>query len=175
MTPGGGSAAAVTAALGVALLEMTVGINQERKPEKKSLLRLKKIKKFRLNLLKLASEDAKTFLKFSKVRKKAKNSFTYQNAVKRCAQIPLEICRQSARALKTAQDEMDRTSRWLSSDLAESALLLHAAFQAARWNAEINLKMLSDRNLARKLESQIHKLEGVSLRSRNKVMKGLGY
>lgn len=175
MTPGGGSAAAITAALGTALLEMTAGINQKKAFNRQFARHLKKIKKIRLELLTLAAEDAKAFLNFLKVRKKDKKSRVYQNALKKSARVPLKICALSCEALRAAQREIPRTGRWLASDLAEAAILLEAAFRAGRWNAEINLKSIQDRRCAEKGEACLAKLEKDCSRTKNKIIKDLGY
>lgn len=175
MTPGGGSAAAVTAVLGVALLEMTTGINQKRKFSALSAAHLKKMRKVRKDLLALATQDAKTFLKLSKIGKTNRSGPLYQKALKESAAVPLEICFLCQESLRMATGEISRTSRWLASDLAEASLLLEAAFRAARWNVEINLKSLTDRKYAAKTTRHLKSLERSLFKQAHKIRKALGY
>ncbi len=159
MAPGGGSGAAWTAAIGTALLEMVVRINDKRlKTQSKE--RLQAIKRFRAQASKLVTLDAKTFLKLSKIfLRKKKDARVYQVALLEGARTPLQICELSMRALEFAVAEKDRTSRWLASDLEEAGVLLEASFYAGRLNVEINLKDTSDKKFVSKTGAYLKSLE----------------
>ena len=159
MAPGGGSAAALTAAIGTALLEMVVQINDKRQ-KTRSKERLEIIKRFRAHASNLVTLDAETFSKLSKIfLKQKKDSRVYQKALLEGARTPLRICELSVRALEFALDEKDRTSLWLASDLEEAGVLLEASFYAGRLNVEINLKDVADKKFTTKTNIYLKSLE----------------
>ncbi len=151
--PGGGSAAALVAALGLGLLEMTARINDRRARRKGArpgpASRIAAVKKLRLRAERLVTIDARTFLGLSPSFRKPRDSRVFQEALRRSARPPFEIASIALAGLGAARRERPRTSRWIASDLAESAMLLLAAFRAARLNVEVNLRDLSDRARAR--------------------------
>lgn len=152
--PGGGSAAALTGAAGVALLEMVARLNAERetkkagKPTAAAKPRILKLEKIKKNLLSLVTQDAKVFMKSQKDFKEEKSSARYQDALMRNMQIPLEICSLCVEAMALGVQEKPRTGKWLASDLSEAGILLLGAFGAGRLNVEVNLKSLRDRALS---------------------------
>ena len=162
--PGGGGAAALTGALGTALLEMAAGINAKRElkktqkisPEVKS--RIKKFSKIRAALLKTMTEDAQAFQKLSRTFKLKRSGSAYQSALKNGAEVPLKICQACVDAMESGVPEIERTSRFLASDVAEAGILLDAAFLSARFNVLINLKEIRDKVLADKISSKLSAL-----------------
>ncbi len=169
--PGGGSAAALTGAAGVALLEMVARLNAERETKKEGkpaagvLPRIAKLEKIKKSLLGLVTQDAKTFMKSQKDFKEEKTSARYQEALMRNMQIPLEICALCVEAATLGAQERSRTGKWLVSDLSEAGILLLGAFGAGRLNVEINLKSLYDRALVsaaiKKMNAYSNKLKSL--------------
>lgn len=153
MSPGGGSAAALTLALSASLLEMTAKINSERekkkteKISKETLKNLARLKGLRQKASKLITLDAVIFLKESKNFKLGKESAAHQKALKNCLKTPFEICKIAYELTDITRLEKSRTSAWLMSDLLEASLFLQSAFKAARLNAEINLNGLLDKEI----------------------------
>ena len=155
VSPGGGSAAALTGALGVALAEMTARINHDRykkkiprAPETQAVQRIARLAALRRSLCGFITEDARAFARISKHFKKEKTSASFQRALKEGARIPFQICERAAEAARLARLEKPRTGRWLASDLAEAGVLLRAAFEAGRLNVEINLNGMADKRFA---------------------------
>jgi len=140
--PGGGAAAALVAATGMALLEMTARIN-DRRAKKQGMLatsavkRVKVIEGYRRRLIKLMALDAKAFAEISKRRRHPKSSRYFQQALKVAAEVPMEIGEIALKGMALSAAERSRTSRWLASDLAEAGLFLQASLRAARLNATI--------------------------------------
>jgi methenyltetrahydrofolate cyclohydrolase len=176
-SPGGGSAAALTAASGMALLEMTARINLEREFKKtakknpKVNQRIAEIKKLRYLVLSIVTKDAKTFTSLVPAFKKDKSSPEYQKALKKSAEAPLEICEWICRATELGMDERLRTSRWLASDLAEAAVLLEAAFISARMNVDINLKSLKDTAHAADVNAKLDKMARTVCENKKEIME----
>ncbi|MBM3248132.1 MAG: cyclodeaminase/cyclohydrolase family protein, partial [Candidatus Omnitrophica bacterium] len=99
--PGGGSAAALAAALGAALLSMvanfTVGKDKYKQFEQEIKGTLKKSEKIRKNLLELVDLDVITYNKVAKNKKKS--LALYQKSLKEAANVPLKITKNSIDAL----------------------------------------------------------------------------
>ena len=159
VSPGGGGAAALTGALGTALVEMVTRINQKRKPSADFRKKIARLEKARARFGELMRLDTEAFLNLTKFPKEKRQSARYQNALKRAAGVPFEICALAVEALEIGQSEVDRTSRWLASDLVESGILLEASFRSGRLNAEINLRSIENRLFLRKTKSRLNLLE----------------
>lgn len=158
VSPGGGSAAALTAAVGIALVEMVTAINDRRAGVKSAGLRA--AKKLRRKTTGLITKDALAFGLISKYFKEGKKNPRYQAALKKGARVPMEICEASVQGAALGRKQAQRTSHWLASDLAEAKILLKAAFHAGRLNVEINLKDLKDHPFVRRARNRMNRLAG---------------
>jgi methenyltetrahydrofolate cyclohydrolase len=164
-TPGGGAAAALTAATGAALIEMTSRINAKRALKKEALVstEAKKIiaqsSAMKTRFVQLMTLDAQAFAKLSIYFRADKSSVAYQKALKKCAGVPLEICELAVKGLGLAVSEKKRTNQWLASDLAEAAILLETAVKIGRLNVEINLHELADKTFVNKTRKHLDELE----------------
>lgn len=184
--PGGGAAAALTAALGTALVQMVYSINNKRlqndkNPQVKVMTKesafskisdkFAELEKFEL-LMKL---DAEAFAEISKFSKEDRSKPSYQEALKGAAGVPLEIASLAYKAMLLGEEEIERTSRWLASDLAEAGILLEAAFKSARLNVEINLKSIQDKTYLDKVKSELNELEKKVSTSKTKLLGVLNH
>lgn len=138
--PGGGSAAAVTAALGVALLSMvanySLGKNSSRSNEQKIKASLKVSEQLRKRFLTLVDLDAKAYLNVVKTRKAAPAKRAA--ARRKAAEVPLEVCKLCYKAVQLSPALVRYGNKYLVSDVKVALELLLAAFNAARVNVEIN-------------------------------------
>ncbi len=178
-SPGGGTAAALTAAQGAALLEMVARLNDARSRKKNpkdshsaARTRISEFAKTRSRFLKLMTDDAKAFEAISAAYSKGKEHSAYQKTLLKGYSVPLEIAERAVAALQKGQEERERTSKWLYSDLVEAGILLDAAFGAARLNVEINLKDMRDRALAGRVSAKLDALEAESGRLKNALKAG---
>ena len=138
--PGGGSAAAATAALGAALLSMvanySLGKTGSRTKEQKINASLKASEGLRKRFLMLIDLDAQAYLNVVKARKAAP---TKRAAARRkAAEVPLEICKLCYKAVQLSPILVRYGNKYLVSDVKVALELLLAAFNAARINVEIN-------------------------------------
>ena len=131
--PGGGSAAALSASLGAALISMvahySLGKNKGPKAEKKIDNILKNSESLRKRFLELVDLDAKAYLKVVKTRKsslKVKNQ-----ALKEAKGIPLEITKLSYRAVLLTPGLVQYGNKNLISDVEVAIELLLASFNSA--------------------------------------------
>jgi len=174
-SPGGGSAAALTGALGVALIQMVFNINNRRSQKTETLgvhpknLTLTEIREQFERFELLMTLDAEVFANLSKFIKDERSGNLYQEALKKAADVPLEMARSAYRAMALGEKEIDRTSRWLASDLAEAGILLEASFNSARLNVEINLKSIQDTSYISKSQKELDDLQKKVTASKKKL------
>lgn len=138
--PGGGSAAAVTAALGAALLSMvanySLGKTGSRVKERKIKNCLRTSEQLRRRFLALVDEDARAYLNFVKTRGAAPAKRAA--ARRKACEVPLEVCKLCYKAVQLSPVLVRYGSKYLISDVNAALEFLLAAFNAARLNAEIN-------------------------------------
>ena len=137
VSPGGGAAAALVAATGIALVEMAASINGSASTKPRVLRR---------RLETLMDLDAARFSKLSALYKRKQKGVALQAALKGCAEPPLKVCKSAFDGVRLAKEEWPRTSRWLKSDLVEAGILLQAAFRSGKLNAEANLTLIEDKD-----------------------------
>ena len=138
--PGGGSAVAYTASLGVALLGMVARYAEGKSSDKRIEKRIKKIiadtEKMRGRLLVLVDRDAQAYLEVTKSRKKSPKE--YKKALKTAREVPLEVCRICYQAVDTAPFLIEKGSKYLVSDVAVACELLLSSFNGALTLAQYN-------------------------------------
>lgn len=149
--PGGGSAAALSAALGAALVSMvvnfTLGKPNYSQFEEELKLILEKSEKFREEFLRLVDLDVQAY--------KSKDT---QQALS----VPLTLARLCREAVELCPPLIEKGNIRLISDVAVAAILLEGAFSAARQNVEINLKLLGNAEVLGKLREELDgKEEGI--------------
>ena len=170
-TPGGGGAAALAGALGAALCAM-VGHFTTGKPKyaayEDDLHRLlKEAEAIRIRLLALMDEDAAAFAPLSAAYALSKDDPRRGEAVEAAAQnactAPLEILRQTCRAVALLEEMLDKGSVLLLSDVGCGAELCKAALQCAALNIFVNTGSLKNRAVAAKLEAEADALRAACL------------
>lgn len=144
--PGGGSAAALTAALGAALLSMaanySLGKTLSRPNKQKIKGARKQSEQLRKRFLALVDLDAKAYLNVVKTRKAClpgRQAAARRIAARRkAAEVPLEVCKLCYKAVQLSPTLVRYGNKYLVSDVKVALELLLAAFNAARINVEIN-------------------------------------
>ena len=147
--PGGGSAAALSAAIGTSLMSMvcnfTIGNPKYQTVEAEAKEILKKCEAARQKLEELIDEDVEAYAKLSKVMKEsAKDEKRMDQAYKDALKPPFEICKIAADCLKLCSRLADIGNTNLITDTAIAAILLEGAFFSAKYNVYINLKYIKD-------------------------------
>jgi len=149
--PGGGSAAALVAATGVALLLMP-GRFTLRKPGSSSARKsvskaVKKLIVLERALMTLIDRDAEVFaalLKIKKNRHGLRNERRMQKALKMSAGVPMRVCALCEHAITVSHTMLIKGNRNLLTDVGCAAACIAAAFTSAKMNADINLKYICD-------------------------------
>lgn len=138
--PGGGSAAALTAALGASLLSMvtnySLGRGASAKIEEKLKDSLRKSERLRKRFCELVDLDAKVYLKVVKTKKCSLE--LKKKALEAARQVPLEVSQLCYEAVNLASFLIKNGNKYLASDVIVAVELLSAAFKAAMVNVEIN-------------------------------------
>ena len=139
--PGGGSAAALTAALGLSLICMATNYSLGRKAntkavEKRLIKLLAKSESIRLRLIELTSLDSEAYLKVcaaGSLDKKAR-----QQAAKFARAVPQEVCKLCYKAVQLTPYLAQKGNPHLLSDVEVALELLMSAFWGARIMVRVN-------------------------------------
>ncbi len=152
--PGGGSAAAVAGALGVALIVKVVKILLFRprllsSTKQRLKITLRILDKESARFLKLVREDAEAYKALVTAQRKGRGLL---QAKVRATQAPIDICVMAVDALNFVKVVVPLAGPYLGSDLKAARVLLKGAFDAAFLMANINLQGSGPaaRNLQRK-------------------------
>jgi len=165
-TPGGGSAAAVSGAMGCGLGEMALGITLRSKKldeSKRPALTAahKTLGEMRATFDKLAADDAAAFDRFMEAMSLPKDDASrparIQAELKHAAEVPLRTAQIAAGALATAKSAVPLASPAVVSDINCAIHLLKAAAQCAAENVRINLGGIKDPAASKDLESRLEK------------------
>jgi len=138
--PGGGSAAALTAATGAALVSMvanySTGKGRPKRVENKILNILKQSEQIRKRLLVLIDLDAQAYLNVVKTR--GATAQVKKRASREAAKVPGEVSRLCYKAIQLTPYLVTEGNKHLLSDIAVAIELFQAAYNAACINVEIN-------------------------------------
>lgn len=169
-TPGGGGAAALVGAVGVALGNMvgclTIGKKKYAAVEADIYRLNEQAFLLRRELEALVQEDAEAFAPLAaayRLPKDTPEQIAYKNTVLEDAldaacMVPLHIMQKCAEGIALVEEYAAKGSAMAVSDAGCAAVLCKAALQAASLNVYINTKSMMDRNHAAQLDAQADKL-----------------
>lgn len=152
-TPGGGSAAAISGAMGCGLGEMAIGITLKSKKldeAKRGPLTSahKALGELRATFDTLAADDAAAFDRFMDAmnlpKEDASRPAKMQAALLHAAEVPLKTAQMAAGALAVAKQAAPLAGAAVASDINCAVHLLRAAAQCAAENVRINLGGIKD-------------------------------
>ncbi|MCK5832938.1 cyclodeaminase/cyclohydrolase family protein [bacterium] len=155
--PGGGSVAAMSGALGTALISMvcrlTIGKKGYENVEENIADILSEAEQVREEFIKLIDLDAEAFsgimkaYKFPKETDEEKKIRTeaIQAATLKATQIPMRIIELSVKMLSLAHEAGESGNKNVVSDIGVAGAMLNAAVDAAWYNVEINLSSIKDK------------------------------
>ena len=165
-TPGGGGAAALCGALGIALGNMvgslTLGKKKYADVQEDIAALNSRAEALRADFVALIDADAAAFAPLSRAYGIPKDdparAEIMEAALKRAAEPPLEIMRKCAEALDVIADYAAKGSALAISDAGCAAALCVAAMKAAALNVRINTKSMMDRDAADKMNAETDEL-----------------
>ena len=165
-TPGGGGAAALCGALGIALGNMVGNLTLGKKKYadvQEDIAELNaKAEALRAGFVALVDADAEAFAPLSRAYSIPKDApgrdEIMESALLRAAEPPLEIMRKCAEALDVIADYAAKGSALAVSDAGCAAALCGAALQAAALNVRINTKSMKNRAAAEEIDAETDEL-----------------
>ncbi len=156
--PGGGSAAALTAAMGVALIGMVINFS----------LGKSEYARYRADLTRMLSVSErirKRFLALVDLDVAAFNSKDISKALN----VPLQVSRLCLEAIKLCPPLVKKGNANLISDVAVAAILLEAGFASAVFNVRINLKYLKDKARVKRITGELNKKKSFLRKTRQNL------
>ena len=183
--PGGGSIAALEAALGAALTAMVCNFTTGRKKwaayEEKAKLMEQKSLALQQQALEVIDRDTQAFNAVSAVfampkdtdTDKAARKAAMQEALKGCTVTPLEVMDIALRALLIIQDMLGGYNTSAASDLGCAALSLKAGLQGAWLNVLINISGIDDADFAAETRERGRKILDQALPLADVIYEGI--
>lgn len=146
--PGGGSAAALAAALGAALVAMTCRVTAAREAAAAEALGAlaEEADALRRRLGALADDDARAYAGVIAARRSPASSraAAVEDALKRATDVPARLAAESRNVLALCERIAPCARASALSDLGVAALLTHGALRAATLTARTNLASIAD-------------------------------
>ena len=182
-TPGGGAAAALSGALGAALVSMVCRLTIGRKnyesvsAELESILVQAEAK--RRDLLELMEADAAAYdrviaqMKLPKEtdEQKAARTTALQHALKEAAEVPFQIAGACADVLDLIEPVAAKGNKNAASDAGAGALLAEAGLRTALLNVEINLGLIKDETYVREMRTRLEPLTRGRAEQKEKIVR----
>lgn len=165
-TPGGGGAAALCGALGIALGNMVGSLTLGKKKYadvQEDIAELNaKAEALRAGFVALVDADAEAFAPLSRAYSIPKGDPArdeiMEPALLKAAEAPLEIMRKCAEALELISGYAAKGSALAISDAGCAAALCGAAMEAAALNVKINTKSMKNRAVADSINAEMNEL-----------------
>jgi len=170
-TPGGGSASALSGAMGAALLHMVLQItlNKEEDQGRKNELSKEAVemKSYLGKLSALIDEDASAFdsvmsafkLPKDNEEQKALRKQAVQDAFKGAAEVPMRTARSCYELAGKSAFVAQQGEAKAISDVGTAAALLRAGFFGAGLNVKINLSSIKDEQFVAEYSKQLREME----------------
>lgn len=169
-TPGGGSAAALGAAVGVSLLMMVAGLPKTKSnaDEEKAALASARgaLAGLQSDLAAAIDEDTAAYDEVVAAYRRPKGSeaeqadrkAAIQQAMRHATDVPLRVMRLAASALERAQVVAEHGHRAAASDAGVAIALLSAGLEGARLNVATNVGSLTDAAYAGQVKDEAERL-----------------
>jgi formiminotetrahydrofolate cyclodeaminase len=186
--PGGGAAAAVSAALAASLTAMVVRLSLDR-PKSADFADLHAevlaaSDAASEHFLELADEDASAYASYRAARSLprgteaeiAAREAAIRDAARIATRVPLELVKACQAQVELVDRCAGRTNLYVASDLEVAALLLDSASRAAAANVRANLPSIGDEGYAgaviAELDQRLQQVQGTADRARERLVKG---
>jgi len=180
--PGGGSVAALNAALAVSLTEMVANLTVGKKGYEAVEEDMKdlagKAAQLRSTLTAAIDKDADAYTEVMAAYKlpkatgeeKALRKQEIQDAIKHAALVPLEVAKEALQVLDLAGRAIRKGNKNAASDGAVAAMNARTAALAAIYNVKINLSSIKDDAFVEKLAQEAEELQTQVVKSENDAL-----
>ena len=181
--PGGGSVAALGAALAASLTEMVANLTINKKGYEASETEMERLaeeaRHCRDRLVKDIDRDSDAYndvmvafkLPKNTDDEKKKRQEAIQNALKTAASVPLRVAGNAFRILERAGKAVEGGNRNAVTDALVGAMMAKTAALSALYNVKINLASIEDKDFVRKLSKEAKDLEIETIRIENEIFK----
>jgi formiminotetrahydrofolate cyclodeaminase len=181
--PGGGSAAALAAAIGAALVSMvanlTVGKKDYAHVQDDIQRILKRSEELRHKCLELLEGDVAAYTEVSLAYKmprdteeqKAARSAAIQKALKAATAVPMELAEACVEILNLCPESAEKGNVRAVSDVGVGALMAEAALRAAALNVLINLGSIKDESFVQQSRARLNALLEGKAELKEKILK----
>lgn len=174
--PGGGSAAALTAAIGTSLMSMvanyTIGKPKHKDVEARVAAILAEVRKFDGDLRATIDRDVEAYGRLSKGLKEASRDAAGKDALYKVAiEPPLAVCEITGKCMKLCKELAESGNKNLITDTAIAAILFEAAFFSAKFNVYINLECIKDMDYIGKVHQGLAPLEEEMPRLKEEILE----
>jgi len=181
--PGGGSAAALAAAIGAALVSMVANLTLGKKDYVNVQDDIQRIlarsESLRHKCQGLLEQDVAAYTEVSKVYKmprdtdeqKAARSAAMQKALKNATAVPMELAEVCVQVLELCPEATEKGNVRAVSDAGVAALMAEAALRAAALNVLINLGSIKDEAFVRKERAHLDSLLAGKAQMKEQVMR----
>ncbi|MCL7452035.1 MAG: cyclodeaminase/cyclohydrolase family protein [Anaerolineae bacterium] len=168
--PGGGSVAAISGALGAALISMvcnlTIGKKGYEEVQGDIQDLLAQSEELRAKLTNLVEEDVKAYTGYSVAAKKprgsdeekAERAKAMQSALKNATDVPLSIAETAVKVMDLCMPAAEKGNKWAVSDAGVAVLMAEAALRSAALNVLINLGSLKDQEFVADRRARLESL-----------------
>jgi formiminotetrahydrofolate cyclodeaminase len=180
--PGGGSVAALNAALAAGLTEMvanlTIGKKGYEAVEDEMKTIAEEASQLRTKLTAAIDQDADAYTEVMAAYKLPKTTDQetavrkqkIQDAIKHAALVPLEVARDALAVIDLAGQAILKGNKNAASDGAVAAMNARTGALAAIYNVKINLGSINDDSFADKLAQEVRKLESQVAEKENEAL-----
>lgn len=183
--PGGGSIAALSAAIAASLAEMvahlTIGKKGFATTEKQMKDIIKDATDFRNELMKDidrdsgAYHDVLTAFKMPKGNRQEENKRkqTIQVALKNAALVPLDVAKKALKIIDLSHKVVKYGNKNAVTDGAVAAMMARTAVLSALYNVKINLASIEDVDFVKKIRKDVIRLEKEIENKERKILSGI--
>jgi methenyltetrahydrofolate cyclohydrolase len=180
--PGGGSVAALGAAVAAGLVEMVANLTIGKKgyetaeSEMKGLI--EKIRPLRRKLTEDIDNDSNAYdrvfsaFKLPKTteEEKQKRQEAIQAGLKHAASVPMGVAEDALKLLELARTAVETGNRNAVSDAAVGVMLARTAVLSALYNVKINLDAIHDGAFVKAMEKKVRRLEADAVKLETKLL-----
>ena len=179
--PGGGSIAALNAAISASLSEMvahlTIGKKGYEAVEKEMKAITATASKFRKKLIKDIDKDATAYNAVMKAFKMPKNTEKQQNrrvkaiqaGLKNASLVPLGVARDALDIMDLIAKVIRKGNKNAVTDGAVAALTARAAILGALYNVKINLNFIEDHKFLKALTKEVKRIESQVVKKEKEI------
>ena len=169
--PGGGSGAALSAAVAASLVEMVANLTIGKKGFEAVEAQMKKIAKqaseSRQRLTEQIDRDSDAYNQVMTAFKmpreteaqKKMRSEAIQNGLKQAARVPLAVAQDALEIIELAREVLAKGNKNAISDGAVGAMMARTGAMGALFNVKINLSAIKDSDFVRQVAAQVTQLE----------------